>query len=462
MASDQQSAPSGSPAYSEPASTDPADTAFAAGLERVLVPEGWDLLQTLPQYVEADALKLGATLRAAGHDPELVSAVLTQSRLRAKGREKFGEFADRMLLTPRGLEQATRLPIAALHARRFLDAGVATIADLGCGIGGDAMAASALGLDVIAVDRDPVTVAVATMNLSAFPGSAAELGDAEAFDLDRVDGVWMDPARRTVRGPARRLHDPEEYSPPLSTVVRIARRLAERADGGAEPTSGFGPVGVKLGPGIEHVALPAGTETQWISWHGQVLEADCWFGPLATPGVSRSALVIGVDGAHLLTNAGAGAAVGDAAEGSSVPTGPLGDHLYEPDGAVIRAGLLGVLAAQLGNGAGASASASASALTIDPTIAYLTTDTRVSTPFAHGYAVRDVMPFGMKRLSSYLREHRIGRLEIKKRGTAVEPEELRRRLRPKRFGDESATLILTRIAGEQSVIVATPHRELGA
>ncbi len=72
------------------------------------------------------------------------------------------------------------------------------------------------------------------------------------------------------------------------------------------------------------------------------------------------------------------------------------------------------------------------------------------------------MPFGMKRLSSYLREHRIGRLEIKKRGTAVEPEELRRRLRPKRFGDESATLILTRIAGEQSVIVATPHRELGA
>lgn len=437
MASDQQSAPSGSPAYSEPASTDPADTAFAAGLERVLVPEGWDLLQTLPPYVEADALKLGATLRAAGHDPELVSAVLTQSRLRAKGREKFGEFADRMLLTPRGLEQATRLPIAALHARRFLDAGVATIADLGCGIGGDAMAASALGLDVIAVDRDPVTVAVATMNLSAFPGSAAELGDAEAFDLDRVDGVWMDPARRTVRGPARRLHDPEEYSPPLSTVVRIARRLAERADGGAEPTSGFGPVGVKLGPGIEHVALPAGTETQWISWHGQVLEADCWFGPLATPGVTRSAVVIGRDGARALDDR---SAVAD-----PIP-GPLGAHVYEPDGAVIRAGLLGRLAADL------------DAHTIDPTIAYLTTERALTTPFAHGYAVRDVLPFGLKRLTSYLREHHLGRLEIKKRGTAVEPEELRRRLRPRRFGDGEATLILTRIAGVQSVIVASPHR----
>jgi hypothetical protein len=67
------------------------------------------------------------------------------------------------------------------------------------------------------------------------------------------------------------------------------------------------------------------------------------------------------------------------------------------------------------------------------------------------------MPFGLKRLTSYLREHRLGVLEIKKRGTAVEPEELRRKLRPRRFGEERATLILTRIDGEQSVVVASPH-----
>lgn len=417
---------------------DPADAAFAAGLAHVLDPAGWDLLQSLPPYTEADALKLGATLRAAGHDPDLVAAVLTQARLRARGREKFGEFADRMLLTPRGLEQATRLTIAALHARRFVDAGIECIADLGCGIGGDAMAAAALGLDVIAVDRDPVTVAVATTNLSAFPGSTAELGEAESFDVSRVDGVWMDPARRTVRGPERRLHDPEEYSPPLSAAVGIAERLATGAGG---PAAGaHGALGVKLGPAIDHAALPADTETQWISWHGQVLEADCWFGPLATARVTRSALVIGTDGAHRLTDA-----EDPAAASEPVDPGPLRAHLYEPDGAVIRSGLLGVLATRLG------------ATTIDPTIAYLTADEHLETPLAHGYVVRDVMPFGLKRLTAYLREHRIGRVEIKKRGTAVEPEELRRRLRPRRFGDESATLICTRIAGEQSVIVATPH-----
>src|SRR5699024_5893005 len=93
--------------------------------------------------------------------------------------------------------------------------------------------------------------------------------------------------------------------------------------------------------------------------------------------------------------------------------------------------------------------------TLDPTIAYLTSARKIATPFARGYAVRDVMPFGIKRLTSYLREHRIGVLEIKKRGTAVEPEALRRKLRPRRFGDGSATLILTRIAGEQSVIIAS-------
>nr|WP_259557668.1 class I SAM-dependent methyltransferase [Brachybacterium sillae] len=403
----------------------PESDTLLTQLERVLQPAGWELLQSLPPYDESQALALGARLREQGHDPDTVAAVLTQARLRTRAREKFGEFADTMLLTPQGLEQATRLPVAALHARRFRDAGVEHLADLGCGIGGDAMAASALGLQVTAVDRDPATVAVATVNLRPFPDSRAELGTAEDFDLSRVDGVWMDPARRTpAGGRTRRLHDPEEYEPPLSTVAQIATRL---------------PVGAKLGPGIHREALPEGTETQWLSWHGQVLEAVCWFGPLARPGVPRSALVVDRDGAHRL----------DASGPEGVPAdpdpGPLEAHVYDPDGAVIRAGLLGRLAADLG------------AHTLDPSIAYLTAPTAATTPFARGYAVREVMPFSLKRLTAYLRVHRLGILEIKKRGTAVEPEELRRRLRPRRFGDESATLILTRIAGEQSVVVATPH-----
>ena len=85
-------------------------------------------------------------------------------------------------------------------------------------------------------------------------------------------------------------------------------------------------------------------------------------------------------------------------------------------------------------------------------IAYLTADRRVTTPFARGYAVRDVMPFGLKRLTSYLREHRLGVLEIKKRGLDVDPAALRKRLRPS--GPHAATLILTPTASGTVAVVA--------
>lgn len=410
----------------------PADDAESAlqALEPVLRPEGWAVLDSLPPYREEEALRQAARLREAGHPPELVSAVLTQSRLRTRAADKFGEFAASMLFTPHGLEQATRLPVAALHADRFHRAGVASVADLGCGIGGDSMALAGLGLDVLAVDRDPATVAVATVNLRPFPHARAQLGRVEDHDPHATEGIWLDPARRApARGRTRRLHDPEEYEPPLSAVAELAARRGR--DGAA------GPVGAKLGPAVDREALDEDVEVQWLSFHGQVLEATAWFGPLAREGVRSSALVLDRSGTHRLDR-------GADAPADPLP-GPPGAHLYEPDGAVIRAGLIGTLADRLG------------ARTLDPTIAYLTGDRRLSTPFARGYAVRDVMPFSLKRLTSYLREHRLGVLEIKKRGTAVEPEELRRKLRPRRFGDGSATLILTRIDGEQSVIVASPH-----
>ena len=399
-------------------------------IEPLLHPEGWALLASLPPYREQDALSQEAALRQAGHSPELVAAALTQAKLRARGAEKFGEFAASMLFTAQGLEQATRLPVAALHAERFQRAGVASVADLGCGIGGDALAMAGLGLDVRAVDRDPLTVAVATVNLRPFPTAGVHLGTVEEHDPSLTEGVWLDPARRApARGASRRTHDPEDYSPPLSAVLDLARRLGTDGE--------LGPLGAKLGPAVEREALPEDAEAQWLSLHGQVLEAALWCGPLARAGVSSSALVIDRGGAHRLDRG---------TEGLPDPEpGPLAGHLYEPDGAVIRAGLIGRLAADL------------EARTLDPTIAYLSSDRRVDTPFARGYMVRDVMPFGIKRLVAYLREHRLGVLEIKKRGTAVEPEELRRKLRPRRFGDEKATLILTRIAGEQHVIIASPH-----
>jgi len=390
-------------------------------LVELLSPEGLTLLDSLPPYEsQRDVVKLVAALRAEGHSPALVAAVLTQAKLRAKAggpHGKFAEFAGRMLFTEAGLEQATRLAVAARHAARYRAAGIRRVADLGCGIGGDAMALAALGLEVTALDRDEVTAAIASYNLAPFPDAAVEQGDAESFDIARADGLWLDPARRTAgHSDTRRLTDSDDWSPSLDWVFNAASRM---------------PVGVKLGPGFDRELIPGSAEAQWVSFGGQVVELVLWFGALARPGITRAALVLDAAGAHELT------APEDSAD---EPVGELGDYLYEPDGAVIRARLIGDLARSLGG------------RMISDGIAYVTADAPERTPFAQGFRIVERLPYHEKELKAELRKRGIGTLEIKKRGVDVDPAKLRTRLALK--GNASATLILTRVAGRHTALLA--------
>ncbi len=420
------------------------------GIAALLTPEGWTLLESLPSYPEQDPITLGERLRRDGHPPVLVAAALTQSRLRAAARPKFGPFADGMLFTPDGLEQATRLPVAARHAHRFTAAGIERVADLGCGIGADSMALATFDREVLAVERDEVTAAVATMNLRHWPEATVRCEDATGTDLSGVGGAFVDPSRRTSAG--RRVLDPRAGSPPLSFVVDLARRLPA--------------VGMKTAPGIGHHLVPEDAEAQWVSIGGDVVEAALWFGLLAREGVRRCALVIPSGDPEPRsddpgTSAGPDDIAGSDQTGSDqtgsnqtveitdagLPepeVGPVGTVLYEPDGAVIRAGLVGHVAAAV------------SGRLLDRSIAYVTGDRVVRSPLATGYAVEDVFPFQLKRLRTWLRDRDVGRLTIKKRGTAVEPEQLRRQLRLS--GDAEATIVLTRIAGRQSVLAVRPIR----
>jgi THUMP domain-containing protein len=393
------------------------------GISALLTEQGWALLESLPPYDEAEAMTLGERLRAAGHPPALVAAALTQSRLRAAARDKFGPFAAGMLFTPTGLEQATRLQVAARHAQRFASAGVERVADLGCGIGSDSMALATFDREVLAVERDELTAAVATMNLRHWPEATVRCEDATAADLTGIGGAFVDPARRTASG--KRLLDPREGSPPLSFVLDLARRLPA--------------VGLKTAPGIPHHLVPEGAEAQWISVAGDVVEAGLWFGLLAREGVRRGALVLPADG----DESASPAEVTDA--GMPEPeVGQVGQVLYEPDAAVIRAGLVGQVAAAV------------EGRLLDRTIAYVSADRLVRTSLATAYAVEDVFPFQLKSLRTWLRDRGVGRLTIKKRGTAVEPEQLRRQLRLE--GDGEATIVLTRVAGRQSVLAVRPVR----
>ncbi len=382
-------------------------------LRRLLSPEGLRLLDEVGDLdTGADLVRTVSRLRAAGHDGGLVAAVLEQARLRSRARPKFGDFADRMLFTPAGLEQATRLRVAARHAGRFAEAGVDVVADLGCGIGADSLAIAALDLGVVAVDRDELTAAVAAFNLAPFPSARVDLGNAEDADLAGVGAVWLDPARRDG---AIRLKDPGDWSPSLDWAFDLARRL---------------PAGIKLGPGIDRDLIPDGFEAQWISVDREVVELVLWSGPLARVGIRRSALVL---------SAGGVAELSADADSPDAEVGDLGEYLLEPDGAVIRARLIGDLARTLGG------------RMLDPTIAWITSDTAPTTSFGQAFRVLERFPLDAKTLRRELSARDIGTLEIKKRGVDVDPAQFRTRLGL--GGDGSATLVLTRVAGARAAIL---------
>lgn len=382
-------------------------------LRRLLSTDGLRLLDEVGELdAAADVVRVVSRLRGAGHDGGLVAAVLEQARLRSKARAKFGDFADRMLFTPAGLEQATRLRVAALHAGRFAEAGIDVVADLGCGIGADAMAIAALDLGVVAVERDELTAAVAAFNLAPFPSARVELGMAEDADLAGVGGVWLDPARRDG---ATRLADPTDWSPSLDWAFDVARRL---------------PTGIKLAPGMDRSLIPDTAEAQWVSVDREVVELVLWSAPLARPGIRRAALVLGVDGVAELTAE---------ADSADVESGDLDEYLLEPDGAVIRARLIGDLARRVDGHM------------LDPTIAWITTANLPTTPFGQAFRVHERWPLDVKTIKRELAARGIGALEIKKRGVDIDPAAFRTKLALS--GDKSATLVLTRIAGSRTAIL---------
>jgi hypothetical protein len=350
---------------------------------------------------EEDPESLAAATRMrARFGPELAAAALTQATLRQQARAKFGEAAAEMFFTRAGLEQATRPEVADHHASRFLEAGVRRVIDLGCGIGSDSMAFVRAGLEVVAVDVDSVTAAVAQANLA---GRAVVLhtdaSDVVGQLMTPGAGVFCDPARRDDHG---RLWRVEDFTPPWSTVMDLldGRRTA----------------GVKLGPALPHTLIPEKVEAEWITHRGETVEVALWAGTGANPR-RRSALIM--PDARLTATAAPPLHVRD-----------LGHYLYEPAGAVIRAGAIADLGAQLDAGL------------LDPQVAYLTSDQLCSTPFATAFRVRERLPLHLKALRNWVREAQIGVLEIKKRGVDVDPAELRRRLRL--GGPNNATVVISR------------------
>lgn len=382
-------------------------------------PDGRAELDALTEEDLAPAATLNTATRLRERlGPETAQAVLETAVLRRRAAAKFSRAAD-MLFTREALEQASGEGIARHRAARYAARGFGVVADLGCGIGGDALALAAAA-PVVGIERDLVRLRMARHNLAAYDRAAnfrPVCADLEELAPLGVDAFFIDPARRTVSdpqsAPARRLRSVYAYQPPWPVVEAWLSAVPHAA--------------MKVSPGIDYDEVPPQTELEFISVHGEVKEGVFWFGDLRS-GADRMATLL-PDGDSLSITG----------TDPVIAAGPPREYLYEPDGAVIRAHLVRTLAAQL------------DATLIDETIAYLTSDTLRPTPFARAFRLEATMPFQLKRLRHYLRRQDVGEVVIKKRGSPLDPDDLRRALRLS--GYEQRTVFLTQVLGKPFVLI---------
>ncbi|MFC9661980.1 class I SAM-dependent methyltransferase [Nocardia sp. NPDC127606] len=346
----------------------------------------------------------------------LAPALIETVRLRRKAVVKLPT-AGEWLFTDDALQQATPALVARHRATRL--AGRA-VHDVTCSIGAELSELAAVCPAVIGSDLDDVRLAMAAHNLGvgpvdrgpvpssdAAPSAAASrnivLAKADALAPTTRDTVIIaDPARRAD---GRRTYDPAKLQPPLPDLLA--------AYAGRD-------IAVKSAPGLDFDRLGWDGEVEIVSLDGAVREACLWSPGLTEPGVTRRATV--------LNSHGGATTLTDAAP-DDIPDRAPGDWIIDPDGAVVRAGLVRHYAAQHG------------LWQLDPQIAYLTGDT-VPTGM-RGFRIEDRFELREKTLRQELARRDCGSLEILIRGVDIDPDALRKKL--KQRGSTPYTLVITRI-----------------
>ena len=346
---------------------------------------------------------------------ELAQAALETAILRNKARTKFPQ-AEKMYFTREALEQASPFQVSAYRVERYRH--FEFLVDLGCSIGGDTINLADIAL-TLGIDSDPLRLALAQANAGAMAIQdevvfvRADLAHPLPLRGDDQMGVFFDPGRR-VEG--QRVYSVHRYSPPLSIIENWLDFIPA--------------LGVKVSPGVNKTELASfDAELEFISLDGKLKEGVLWFGPLKTTQMRATVL----PGRHSLMT--------DEIQETLPLSEPLA-YLYEPDPAVIRAGLVAALGRRL------------AASQLDAEIAYLTAENLQMTPFANAWTIEDWMPFSLKKLRAYLRERGVGRIVVKKRGSPLQPQELIQKLRLK--GEAERVVFLTHLDGRPITVVCTP------
>ena len=345
--------------------------------------------------------------------PRHAPAVLETAVLRRRALSKVDGAGD-WLFTDEALQQASASRVAAHRASRL--AGL-DVHDVTCSVGVDLAAVAAVAQRAVGSDLDPVRLAMAAHNVGNLPSGEVAVVRADALQpASRDTVVFADPGRRDSRGRRRWL--PSDFAPPLDALARVY--------------SGR-PLVVKSAPGMDFALTPGASEVELVSLDGDVREACLWSSPLATSGVRRRATVLSSSRPQwTITDA----------DPSDCPVRPPGEWLVNPDGAVVRAGLVRQYGARHGLGQ------------LDERIAYLTGD--AAPPDVRAFRILEHGHYSEKELRGALRRLDAGAVEILVRGLDVDPNALRPRLRLR--GSTAYTVVLTRIGRTPTAFVCRAER----
>lgn len=362
----------------------------------------------------------------AGHAAAAID--LVTARRRADGRIRG---ADRMLVTDDAVQQATAWPVAALRAARLAGRDVH---DVTCSVGAELGELVRTADRVVGSDLDRVRARMAAHNV---PDALVCVADALA-PPSRDVVLLADPARRSG---GRRIHDPARLSPPLPDLLAVAR--------GAD-------YAIKCAPGLDTSVLDHPGEVELVSLDGSVREACLWSAGLSGR-ARRRATVVRTTVADAPAPWGAPRLVADgiavhAEEVTDEDDDEVDAHgeadrfIVDPDGAVVRAGLVRHWARRRG------------LRQLDPRIAHLT-GPHIPAGYT-GFEVLERCRLDRKELRRALRRRDCGSLEILVRGVETDPDVLRRSLAP--GGSRPLALVVTRIGRAAVVFVCGPRTDQSA
>lgn len=444
------------------------------------------ILPHLPETAKIDPFRTQQQLRNQGYDPHSIALAITLRSLQEQAISKFGNLNRHLLFTRDGIEQATRFIVALLHAQTFAQAGYQQVGDLGCGIGTESLALLAHHICPIAVEKDPFTASLAHYNIQVFAKHLQpQLHNTDVLSWSipsSIEALFFDPARRSGQAKAnKRLNDPAQWEPNLDWAWKTGLQA--------------GAVGMKIAPGVDYRILPSDSLAQWVSVNNQLVECVVWSAKLANYQTGRKATLIKVNALpdfftlfsnspiprienitpqlniyHLTQIGNPQDPVNFLPAIHNHPKFPnieterqdfITSHfhtIFEPDKAIIRAGLLTSLP-----------HISADYYLCSPQIAYLLcpptpAELTELQPLGACFEILQVLPWpnkhGAKLLGNLLIQYHATSVEIKTRGLNLDPQIIRKTLNIKSTNTAPAkelTAIITRLAGKPTLFLTKRH-----